>query len=204
MPECIFAMFTIRLQMNPDIAHHRKSIPTVLYGHAAAGAAMVIVGYFLAVLVHFEWLLGSWSTPYVLMGVVAVMVMVLLTVRREEQGLAFRRAFGLAFLAGWLARMGYNLFILIFFGLLRPDLGEAYVELVLEKSLEAFAVFGLGGISELEGMSMETMLREQAVWSLSPAGQAVDALTAMFWVAIVALVVAAILRRLPATAEFKG
>ena len=57
---------------------------------------------------------------------------------------------------------------------------------------------------ELEGLSMESMIRDQALWSLTPGGQAVDALDRMLWVAIVALVVAAILRRPSADAEFKG
>ena len=167
---------------------------------------MVMAGYTVTYLIQFDWLLGNWSTPYVLMVVVAVMVMVLLTVRREESGLDFGRAFGLAFLAGWLARIGYNLFNVLFFNLLRPDLSAAYADLVLEKSVEAFAAFGLdGGMpSEMGGVPLETVIRDQAVWSISPAGQAVDALTGMVWVAIVALVVAAILRRPADSDGFKG
>ena len=84
-------------------------------------------------------------------------------------------------------------------------MAAAYADLVLDKSMEAFAAFGLdGAMPELEGLSMESMIRDQALWSLTPGGQAVDALTGMLWVAIVALVVAAILRRPSADAEFKG
>ena len=121
----------------------RSPVPSVLFGHAAAGAALVMIGYFLAILCHFEWILGAWSTPFVLMVVVAVMVMVLLTVRREEGELAFGRAFGLSLLAGWLARLGYNLFNLVYFHLLHPEHVEAYVKLVVDKSSEALGVFGL-------------------------------------------------------------
>ncbi|RPG80857.1 MAG: DUF4199 family protein [Crocinitomicaceae bacterium TMED114] len=182
------------------------TIPSALWGHALAGGLLVMAGYVVAYLIQFDWLLGNWSTPYVLMVVVAVMVMVLLTVRREEGGLAFGRAFGLAFLAGWLARIGYNLFLLVFFQILRPDLVDAYADLVLGKSMEAFSAFGLdGGMpAEIEGMSMEDLVRDQAVWSISPGGQVVDALTGMLWVAIVALVVAAILRRTAESDGFKG
>ena len=88
-----------------------------------------MVGYFMAVLVHFEWLLGSWSTPFVLMVVVSVMVMVLLTVRQEEGGLHFGRAFGLSLLAGWLARIGYNVFNLLYFGLLHPGHAGDYANM---------------------------------------------------------------------------
>lgn len=183
----------------------RSAIPPALWGHALAGALLVMAGYVLAYLVQFDWLLGNWSTPYVLMVVVAVMVMVLLTVRKEEGGLAFGRAFLLAFVSGWLARIGYNIFMLLFFQILRPELAAAYADLVLDKSMEAFAAFGLdGAMPELEGLSMESMIRDQALWSLTLGGQAVDALTGMLWVAIVALVVAAILRRPTADAEFKG
>ena len=59
-------------------------VPTSLYGHASAGAALILIGYFLMYLVQFEAILGTWATPFVLMVVVAVMVMVLLTVRQEE------------------------------------------------------------------------------------------------------------------------
>lgn len=205
-PRCIFGVHLKPVDMNNALTKHRERIPSALWGHALAGALLVMAGYTVAYLIQFDWLLGNWSTPYVLMVVVAVMVMVLLTVRREEDGLAFGRAFGLAFLAGWLARIGYNLFNVLFFNLLRPDLGAAYADLVLEKSVEAFAAFGLdGGMpSEMGGLSLETVIRDQAVWSISPAGQAVDALTGMVWVAIVALVVAAILRRPAESDGFKG
>ena len=181
-----------------DAHQRRQAIPSVLLGHAAAGAGMVFVGYFSAVLVHFDWMLGAWSTPFVLMVVVAVMVMVLLTVRREEGTLGFGRAFGLSLLSGWIARIGYNLFNLLYFHWLRPTHVEAYVSLVAEKSEEALAVFGMDVASEAMGdMDMGSMLREQALWSLSPFGQVTDALTSVFWVGLVALIVAAILRRSP-------
>ena len=181
-----------------DAHQRRQAIPSVLLGHAAAGAGMVFVGYFSAVLVHFDWMLGAWSTPFVLMVVVAVMVMVLLTVRREEGTLGFGRAFGLSLLSGWIARIGYNLFNLLYFHWLRPNHVEAYVSLVAEKSEEALAVFGMDVASEAMGdMDMGSMLREQALWSLSPLGQVTDALTSVFWVGLVALIVAAILRRSP-------
>ena len=181
-----------------DAPQRRQAIPSVLLGHAAAGAGMVFVGYFSAVLVHFDWMLGAWSTPFVLMVVVAVMVMVLLTVRREEGTLGFGRAFGLSLLSGWIARIGYNLFNLLYFHWLRPNHVEAYVSLVAEKSEEALAVFGMDVASEAMGdMDMGSMLSEQALWSLSPLGQVTDALTSIFWVGLVALIVAAILRRSP-------
>jgi len=181
-----------------ETQHRRQLIPSVLWGHAAAGAGMVFVGYFSAALVHFEWLLGSWSTPFVLMVVVSVMVMVLLTVRRDEGALGFGRAFGLSVLSGWIARMGYNLFNLMYFQWLRPNHLESYVGLVAEKSEEALAVFGLDMAEEaLKGQDMVGLFRDQAVWSLSPMGQAADALASVFWVGLVALIVAVILRRPP-------
>lgn len=159
---------------------------------------MVVMGYFLACLVHFEWLLGTWSTPFVLMVVVAVMVMVLVTVRRDEGELMFGRAFGLALLAGWLARLGYNVFNLLYFRILHPEHVEAYVGLVVDKSTEALGVFGLD-VESIGGPEMESLFREQAMWSLSPLGQAADAMTAVVWVALVALIVSIILKRPPAS-----
>ena len=180
-------------------------VPGALWGHAAAGFILVLVGYFSAYLIQFEWLLGSWSTPYVLMVVVAVMVMVLLTVRRDEGQLSLGRGFGLALLSGWLSRLGYNAFQLLFFSLLRPDLRGAYADLVLSKSMEALAVFGMGdAVDSGEANGVEALIREQALWSLSFTGQCVDAFTAGLWVALVALVVAAILRKKTDETGFQG
>ena len=191
-----FRLHDIHSMKDSDVQQRRQAIPSVLLGHAVAGAVMVFVGYFSAVLVHFDWMLGAWSTPFVLMVVVSVMVMVLLTVRRDEGTLGFGRAFGLSLLSGWIARMGYNLFNILYFNWLRPNHVEAYVSLVAAKSEEALAVFGMDVASEsMEDMG--SMLREQALWSLSPLGQVTDALTAVFWVGLVALIVAAILRRSP-------
>ena len=190
--------------MTDSTLSNRMPIPSAVLGHAAAGAGMVFAGYVLAFLVQFDWLLGSWSTPFVLMVVVAVMVMVLLTVRREEGRLPFGRAFGLSLLAGWLARMGYNLFNVVFFQLLRPDLRSAYGDLVAEKSMEAFSLFGIdpedmGGTGD-----MEAMLHERAIETLSLGGQALDALVALLWVALVALIVSVILQRPSSVSEGKA
>jgi len=183
----------------------RRDLPLSLFLHAGLGAALVVVGYFLAVLVHFEWLLGSWSTPFVLMVVVSVMVMVLLTVRQEEGGLHFARAFGLSLLAGWLARLGYNVFNLLYFGVLHPGHAEDYANMLADKSTEALAVFGIGLDAESQdSATMADMFREQALWSLTPAGQAVDAMTALLWVSLVAVIVSAILRRAPDVQETSG
>ncbi len=193
-----FRLYHMNSTKISDVQQRRQAIPSVLLGHAAAGAGMVLIGYFSAVLVHFDWMLGAWSTPFVLMVVVSVMVMVLLTVRRNEGALGFGRAFGLSLLSGWIARMGYNLFNLLYFHWLRPNHVEAYVSLVAEKSEEALAVFGGDVASEAMGdMDMGSLFRDQALWSLSPLGQATDALISIFWVGLVALIVAAILRRPP-------
>ena len=186
--------------MSNPLPQIRQDLPLLLFAHAGAGAALVMAGYFLAVLLHFEWLLGSWSTPFVLMVVVSVMVMVLLTVRHDEAGLRFGRAFGLSLLTGWLARLGYNLFNLLYFGLLHPEQAEDYANMLADKSTEALAVFGIGADMEVQSSTnMADMFREQALWSLTPAGQAADAMTALLWVSLVAAIVAAILRRSPDT-----
>jgi len=188
--------------MSSPTLRSRRDLPPSLFLHAGLGAVLVMVGYFMAVLVHFEWLLGSWSTPFVLMVVVSVMVMVLLTVRQEEGGLQYGRAFGLSLLAGWLARLGYNVFNLLYFGLLHPGHAEDYANMLADKSTEALAVFGIGLDAEAQDSSaMAEMFREQALWSLTPAGQAVDAMTALLWVSLVAAIVSAILRRTPDAQE---
>ena len=167
----------------------RSPVPSVLFGHAAAGAALVMIGYFLAILRHFEWILGAWSTPFVLMVVVAVMVMVLLTVRREEGELVFGRAFGLRC---W------------------PVAGASRIQPVQSgvfpspapKALRPTSNWwwtNLGGkVFGLDAEALEETWRasfEQALWSLSPLGRG-DALTAIVWVAS-ALIVSAILKRPP-------
>jgi hypothetical protein len=182
--------------MNARILNPVKKIPDALLVHATAGASMILIGYFLAYLVQFDWLVGTWATPFVLMVVVAVMVMVLLTVRSDEDQLQFGRAFGLAFFSGWLARLGYNAFNLLLFGVMRPDLKAPYADLVVEKSMEAFELLGvdtLGG--DRDEMKLLTLFREEAEWTLTPLGQLRDGMLSMVWVALVALVVSAILQR---------
>ena len=200
-----FCLHRMNLMQASDVQQRRQAIPSFLLGHAAAGAGLVFIGYFSAVLVHFEWMLGAWSTPFVLMVVVSVMVMVLLTVRREEGTLSFGRAFGLSLLSGWIARIGYNLFNLLYFHWLRPNHVEAYVSLLAAKSEEALAVFGMDLSQEaMRDMDLDSLFRDQALWSLSPLGQATDAVTSIFWVGLVALIVAAILRRSPENSAGSG
>lgn len=191
-----FASVTLSQFMNATSLNPVKRIPDALLGHAVAGASMILIGYVLAYLVQFDWLVGAWATPFVLMVVVAVMVMVLLTVRNEEGQLQFGRAFGLAFLSGWLARLGYNAFNLLLFGVMRPDLKAPYADLVVEKSMEAFELLGVdtsGG--DRDEMKLLTLFREEAEWTLTPLGQLRDGMLSMVWVALVALVVSAILQR---------
>ena len=169
-------------------------IPSKLFGHALAGAGLILAGYAMAFLVNFEWLLGGWTTPFVLTVVVAVMVMVLLTVRQDEGKLAFGRAFGLSLLAGFLARLGYNLFNLLLFQVVRPDLLDAYVALVIEKAEEALAAFNLETLSsDVDGFG--TLLETSTRYSLTLTGQCTDALTSIVWLALVALIVSAVLKR---------
>jgi len=200
--------------MNDNIEKHtarpaeagpmRKGIPSFLFGHAAAGASLVLVGYLLAYMIRFEALLGQWSTPFVLTVVVSVMVMVLLSVRNEEGTLDFGRAFGLSLLAGFLARLGYNMFMLLLFHAMRPDLVEAYVELVVRKSEEALEALNIGGVSEEWGGMVE-LFKESTRNSLSWGGQLVDALTSLVWLAFLAAIVSLILkRRLPDDGSFRG
>ena len=172
-----------------------KVIPSAVLGHGLAGAALILIGYLSAYLIGFELILGNWATPFVLMVVVAVMVMVCLTVRREEAGLKYGRALGLSLLSGFLARSGYNVFNVLLFHIMRPDLKEAYVDLVVERSEELIMAFG--GSVALEGMDLGAMMRESTFFSLSLPGQVVDLLWSSVWLLFVALVVAAILKRNP-------
>ena len=57
--------------------------------------------------------------------------------------LQFGRAFGLALFSGWLARLGYNVFNLLLFSVMRPDLKVPYADLVVDKSMEAFELLGV-------------------------------------------------------------
>ena len=168
-------------------------IAPAVYGHGLAGAALILMGYLLAYLIGFELILGNWATPFVLMVVVAVMVMVCLTVRREEGQLKFGRALGLSLLSGFLARSGYNLFNVLLLHIMRPDLKEAYVDLVIERSGELIRAFG--GSMAMEGMDLDAVMRESTQFSLSLTGQFVDLLWSSVWLLFVALVVAAILQR---------
>ncbi len=181
-----------------------KAIPSLLYGHSAAGAGLVLMGYLLAYMIRFEALLGQWSTPFVLTVVVSVMVMVLLSVRQVEGALGFGRAFGLSLLAGFLARLGYNAFMVLLFHVMRPDLVEAYVGLVLRKAEEALEAFNIGGMSEEWGGMVE-MIEDSTRASLSLSGQLTDALTSLVWLALLAAIVSLILkRRLAEDGSFRG
>ncbi|MDA8695536.1 DUF4199 domain-containing protein [Flavobacteriales bacterium] len=181
-----------------------SGIPSLLFGHSAAGAGLVLSGYLLAYMIRFEALLGHWSTPFVLTVVISVMVMVLLSVRQEEGRLSFGRAFGLSLLSGFLVRLGYNIFMVLLFHVMRPDLVEAYVGLVLEKTEEALLAFNLGGLSEQRQEMME-MAALSTRNSLSLTGQFTDALVGLIWLAFVAAIVSLILKRKPVkSGVFRG
>lgn len=173
-----------------------KGIPSFLFGHAAAGAGLVLSGYLLAYMIRFEALLGHWSVPFVLTVVVSVMVMVLLLVRQEEGGLSFGRAFGLSLLAGFLVRLGYNAFMLLLFHVMRPDLVEAYVGLVVQKAEEALSALNMEGMSG-QWEEMVEMVQVSTRNSLSLSGQLADALTGLVWLCFVAAIVSLILKRKP-------
>jgi len=178
----------------------QRLIPSSLYGHAAIGASLILMGYFVAYLIRFESLMGLWTGPAILIVVVAVMVMVLLTVRREERGLRFGRAFGLALLSGMGARLGYSLFQFLLFHVIRPDLSEAYVQLTKDMSIEAFSAWGWSLPPEILDR-LETSIRD----SLSFTGILLDALSSGLWIALVALIVAAFMyRRLESGNGFNG
>lgn len=180
-----------------------EMIPSAVLGHGLAGAALILMGYLLSYLIGFELILGNWATPFVLMVVVAVMVMVCLTVRRQEGGLKFGRALGLSLVSGVLARSGYNVFNVLLFHIMRPDLKGAYVDLVVERSEELIMAFG--GSAALDGMDLGAVMRESTLFSLSLPGQIVDLLWSLVWLLIVGLVVAAILRRhRPESTGFEG
>ena len=181
-----------------------NGIPSLLLGHSAAGFSLVLSGYLLAYMIRFEALLGYWSTPFVLTVVVAVMVMVLLSVRQEEGRLKFGRAFGLSLLAGFLVRLGYNSFMLLLFHVMRPDLVDAYVDLVLQKTEEAMSAFNVGDVSG-QWEDMVQMIEVSTRSSLTVGGQMADAFTGLVWLAFVAAVVSLILKRNPDKAEgFQG
>lgn len=175
-----------------EMAPMRPAIPGFLLGHGAAGAGLVLMGYLLAYLIRFEALLGQWSTPYVLTVVVSVMVMVLLTVRKEEGMLSFGRAFGLSLLAGFLVRLGYNAFMLLLFHVIRPDLADVYVGLVVQQAEEAMAAFNM-----IEWPDIAEMVEESTRYSLTLTGQLGDACASLIWLAFVAAIVSLILRRKP-------
>jgi hypothetical protein len=124
------------------------------------------------------------------------MVMVLLSVRQEEGRLSFGRAFGLSLLSGFLVRLGYNIFMVLLFHVMRPDLVEAYVGLVLEKTEEALLALNMGGLSEQREEMME-MAALSTRNSLSLTGQCTDALVGLIWLAFVAAIVSLILKRKP-------
>lgn len=178
----------------------RQAIPPYLFAHAAAGAGLILMGYFTAYLVSFEAILGNWTGPAVFMVVVTVMVMVLWTARKEEGHLKMGRALGLSLLAGVLCRMGYTLFNVLLFHVLRPDLMEAYVKLVLDKSNEALSSLG----ADLPD-GFQSMLEESTRFSISIPGQLFDVATSCVWLFVVALVVAAVMKRTPdVQAGFNG
>ena len=194
--KCIFTGHRVAKMMEKDTEIPPSLLPNCVFGHALAGAFLILVGYLLMYLVNFESMLGSWATPFVLMVVVAVMVMILLTVREQEGTLSFGRAFGLAWFGGWLARLGYNLFNLLLFHVLRPDLKAPYVDLVVETSMEAYAMLGLS--ASANGMSasdLMSLFQEEAEKTLTLWGQVRDGMLSAVWVALFALIVSAILQR---------
>jgi hypothetical protein len=107
----------------------------------------------------------------------------------------------LALLGGWLARLGYNVFNVLLFNVMRPDLKEAYAGLVIDKMEAAMASFSVG--MEAAGIDVAEM-NAALIDSLSIQGQLVDWLSSVFFLALLALIVAAILKRAPQSSQFEG
>jgi hypothetical protein len=77
---------------------------------------------------------------------------------------------------------------------------DAYVDLIMEKTGEALAVFG----GEMP-LGMDEMLEQSTRFAVSVPGQLLDAATSVFWIGFVALVMAAFLKRTPAPVDgFQG
>ena len=108
-------------------------------------------------------------------------------------------------LGGWLARLGYNAFNLLLFSVLRPDLKEPYIKLLVETSMEAIELLGVspssGGLKDSDLMAL---FRQEAEKSLTFWGQIRDGMFSLIWVALVALIIAAILQRRSAQQGFSG
>ena len=178
-----------------------KKIPQSVLQQALMGGVLLLAGYLVIYLISPEAIMGGWASLFVLATVVVVMVKSLLAVRKEEGELKFGRAFGLALVAGSLARLGYNLFNVILFGLLRPDLVDAYVDLVMNKTEEAIASLGM----DLSAVGVNlSEIGDQLRWTLTPVGQLVDWFQSIILLAILALIVAAFLKRNVESNQFEG
>ena len=178
-----------------------KKIPQSVLQQALMGGVLLLAGYLVIYLISPEAIMGGWASLFVLATVVVVMVKSLLAVRKEEGELKFGRAFGLALVAGSLARLGYNLFNVILFGLLRPDLVDAYVDLVMNKTEEAISSMGM----DLSAVGVNlSEIGDQLRWTLTPVGQLADWFQSIILLAILALIVAAFLKRNVESNQFEG
>lgn len=178
-----------------------KKIPQSVLQQALMGGVLLLAGYLVIYLISPESIMGGWASLFVLATVVVVMVKSLLAVRTEEGELKFGRAFGLALVGGCLARLGYNVFNVILFGLLRPDLVDAYVDLVMNKTEEAISSMGM----DLSAVGVNlSEIGDQLRWTLTPVGQLADWFQSIILLAILALIVAAILKRNVESNQFEG
>ena len=178
-----------------------NKIPQTVFQQAFMGGVLLFAGYLAMYVMSFELLLSAWTSLFILATVVVVMVKSLLEVRKQEDPLNFGRAFMLALLGGWLARLGYNVFNVLLFNVMRPDLKEAYAGLVIDKMEAAMASFSVG--MEAAGIDVAEM-NAALIDSLSIQGQLVDWLSSVFFLALLALIVAAILKRAPQSSQFEG
>ncbi|MGY9107239.1 MAG: DUF4199 family protein [Alphaproteobacteria bacterium] len=178
-----------------------NKIPQTVFQQAFMGGVLLFAGYLAMYVMSFELLLSAWTSLFILATVVVGMVKSLLEVRKQEDPLNFGRAFMLALLGGWLARLGYNVFNVLLFNVMRPDLKEAYAGLVIDKMEAAMASFSVG--MEAAGIDVAEM-NAALIDSLSIQGQLVDWLSSVFFLALLALIVAAILKRAPQSSQFEG
>ena len=164
----------------------------IVWQHGAASGLFIVIILLVAYIMGIEVMISSWVTWSTNLLVLAAMVLTDITVRKEEGGLTFRSGFMHAWAAGVLATSMGVLFNLILQNVVDPELAGKLLDVTYEKIMQE----GGAMLSQLPETTVVEM-KEQMRWWMGSAGQLTGwVIGGLFW-ALPALIVAAILKKVP-------
>jgi hypothetical protein len=162
----------------------------IMWQQAAAGGGLIILMQLGAYIWGIDMMLSTWVSVSGFLLVVLAMVLGTVAVRANEEGfISFGRAFYHALASAAVASLMGTGFQMFLTSIVDSDLADKLVDASMdeiEEKMGALASQLPGGLDEM---------RNQVIWAMSPSGQMLSWLLGLIFWALVALIVAAILKR---------